>query len=73
MKTQITRRELIRRFLQFCRRYNANPEDVLSYCEGRLSNFPYWYADYLRYTKNTIKERIKTGKYERIRFEDVWS
>lgn len=67
------KRSLIRkRFLQFCRRYNVNPEDLLSYCEGRLSNFPYWYSDYIRITRNEVKNRINTGVYKKIELSEVW-
>jgi len=62
-----------RRFLQFCKRYNVSPEDLLSYCEGRISNFPYWYADYLKYTRNEIKNRINNGICKKIELQDVWS
>lgn len=62
-----------KRFLQFCRRYNANPEDVLGYCEGSLSNFPRWYIDFITYTRVEIRNRVKTGVVNPIRLEDVWS
>jgi len=62
-----------KRFLQFCKKYKANPEDVLGYCEGRLSNFPQWYVDYLNCMRNEIRNRIKTGIYKDIRLEDIWS
>lgn len=62
-----------KRFLQFCRRYKISPEELLSYCEGRLSNFPYWYVDYLNYTRNEIRNRIKTGVVHEIKLSEVWS
>jgi len=62
-----------KRFLQFCKKNNVNPEDMLGYCEGRLSNFPYWYADYIKYTRNEIRNRIKTGVVNAVKLEDIWS
>lgn len=62
-----------KRFLQFCKKNRANPEDVLSYCEGSLNNFPRWYVDYLNYTRKEIRNRIRTGVINPIKLEDVWS
>ena len=62
-----------KRFLQFCRRYKVSPEEMLGYCEGRLSNFPYWYVDYLNYTRAEIRNRVKTGVVHEIKLCDVWS
>mgnify|MGYP007038279725 CR=1 FL=1 len=73
MKKELSRRETRKRFLQFCRKHNISPMDLLSYCEGRLGNFPYWYVDYLNYTRNEIKNRIRTGVVKQIKYEDVWS
>ena len=61
-----------KRFLQFCRRYRINPEELLAMCEGRLSNFPYWYSDYLRYLQKITQERIRTGVITKMNFNDVW-
>lgn len=61
------------KFLRFCKINNANPQDILGYCEGSLYNFPLWYADYLKHVQNEIKYRIRTGNTTKIKFEDVWS
>lgn len=62
-----------KRFLQFCKRNNISPEDLLyGCCEGRLSNFPQWYVDYLNTTRNEIRNRIKTGVYHKIEITEVW-
>lgn len=73
MITSYTRRNIRRKFLQFCRQNNANPEDILGYCEGSLYNFPLWYASYLKYVQNEIRYRIRTGNTTKIKFEDIWS
>lgn len=62
-----------KRFLQFCRKHNASPEEILSYCEGSLRNFPYWYVDYLNCIKKELKNRIRTGTINKIELKDVWS
>ena len=62
-----------KRFLQFCRRNKVSPEEMLGYCEGRLSNFPYWYVDYINYTRKEIQNRIRTGNVNAIKLSDVWS
>ena len=72
MKKRYSDSAIKRRFLSFCKVHNANPEDVLGYCEGKLSNFPYWYCDYLRYCRNEILRRIKTGVNNKIDMKEVW-
>jgi len=62
-----------KRFLQFCKKNKADPQEILGYCEGKLSNFPFWYADYTKYVKNELKRRIRTGIVTKIEMRDVWS
>lgn len=61
-----------RRFLQFCRRNNISPEDLLAMCEGRVSNFPYWYADYVNKFSETVRYRILTGDKSKFTLDNVW-
>lgn len=70
--TEYKRSVINKRFLQFCKRYKVNPEDMLGYCEGRLSNFPYWYVDYINKTRNEIRNRIKTGVVHKIELSEIW-
>ena len=63
-----------RNFRRFCDRNNISYEDMLyGCCEGRISNFPRWYCDYLKYIKHEIRKRIKTGIAHKIDVYDVWS
>lgn len=62
-----------KKFLQFCRKNNINPQELLSCCEGRVSNFPFWYVDYQRYIQNEIKNRVRTGVVTKFNYRDVWS
>ena len=61
-----------RRFLQFCRRNNISPEDLLAMCEGRVSNFPYWCADYVNKFSETVRYRILTGDKSKFTLDNVW-
>lgn len=64
---------LRKRFLQFCKKNRVSPEEMLSYCEGRITNFPYWYVDYINYTRNEVNNRIRTGIVNKIELKDIWS
>ena len=63
-----------KRFLQFCRIHKLSPEEMLyGCCEGKISNFPYWYVDYLNKTKMEIRNRMKTGVINKLEMKDIWS
>ena len=73
MRTKYRYSALYRKFSVFCKKNNVSQDEVLSYCEGRLSNFPYWYVDYINKTRAEIKNRLKTGVYHKVNLQDVWS
>lgn len=73
MVTQIKRRVLIKNFNRFCRVHNVDPQELLGLCEGRLSNFPYWYVDYINYVRKSMQDRIRTGEVHKLSIYEVWS
>ena len=74
MRTSYKYTALYRRFTLFCQANKINPEDLLyGCCEGRLSNFPRWYVDYINYTRAEIRNRVKTGVVKKIDYKDIWS
>lgn len=72
MQTKYKYTVIRKRFLQFCRKNNVSPEDMLAYCEGKLSNFPNWYVDYINYVRAEIRNRIKTGTIKKLDLSEVW-
>ena len=56
---------------EFCNTWKANPQDILSYCEG-IDNFEEWYADFIKYVRDETQYRMDTGMYRPIDFKDVW-
>lgn len=62
-----------RNFRRFCEKNNIPYEDLLyRCCEGKISNFPKWYVNYLKYVRSEIRHRIKTGVVHQIDYQDVW-
>ena len=67
-------RVIYRQIVKFCKARKISVEEVLyGCCEGRLSNFPYWYVDYINKYRSEIQNRIKTGVSKRFDYKDVWS
>lgn len=56
---------------EFCTTWKADPQDILSYCEG-IELFEEWYKDFIKYLRDETQYRMDTGMYRPIDFKDVW-
>lgn len=74
MLTKYKERVIYRRLIVFCRNNRLSPDEFLyDCCEGRISNFPQWYVDYINYVRAEMRNRMKTGIYNKINVKDIWS
>ncbi len=56
---------------EFCTTWKADPQDILTYCEG-IDFFEEWYKDFIKYLRDETQYRMDTGMYRPIDFKDVW-
>jgi hypothetical protein len=53
----------------FCRIWKVSPEDMYYISQG---HFEEWYSDFIKYMRDEMRNRMKTGKARKIDINDVW-